>query len=293
MKDDAVDAVYSTTTKTRGKMRLCGNVRGRANRHYQWSRKGESGEPGFAYHRLTADDAIAGGLFSETDLEMARRSLPAAVFRELYYCEPADDGQNPFGIDAVRACAELNNGQPTGNPVRVWGLDIARKRDYAVLMGLDSHRHVSVMYRWHGLSYSSLVSEVTRIVGPGNKACLFFDATGVGDAVGEQLSSARLWCEAFIFSSASKQGLMEGLALALQQGRTSVLDGPHRAELEAFEYDVKQGRVVYGAPSGVHDDTVCAHALAWYGAERMGVTAQTRRAYMGSASTTPSRGTTW
>jgi hypothetical protein len=293
MKDDAVDAVYSTTTKTRGKLRLCGNVRGRANRHYQWSRKGESGEPGFAYHRLTADDAIAGGLFSAGDLEMARRSLPAAVFRELYYCEPADDGQNPFGIDAVRACAELNNGQPTGNPVRVWGLDIARKRDYAVLMGLDSHRHVSVMYRWHGLSYSSLVSEVSRIVGPGNKACLFYDATGVGDAVGEQLSSARLWCEAFIFSSASKQGLMEGLALALQQGRTSVLDGPHRAELEAFEYDVKQGRVVYGAPSGVHDDTVCAHALAWYGAERMGVTAQTRRAYMGSASTTPSRGTTW
>jgi hypothetical protein len=134
---------------------------------------------------------------------------------------------------------------------------------------------------------------VTRIVGAGSKSCLFYDATGVGDAVGEQLVSSRLWCEAFIFSSASKQGLMEGLALALQQGRTSVLDGPHRAELEAFEYDVKQGRVVYGAPSGVHDDTVCAHALAWYGAERMGVTAQTRRAYMGSAVATTNRGTTW
>lgn len=294
MKDDAVDAVYSTTTATRGKLRLCGNVRGRANRHYQWSRKGEAGEPGFAYHRLTADDAIAGGLFSASDLEMARRSLPVAVFRELYYCEPADDGGNPFGIDAIRACAEINGGTATGQPVRVWGLDIARKRDWAVLVGLDANRHVAVMHRWHGMSYSALVAEVTRIVGKASKSCLFYDATGVGDAVGEQLVAARLWCEAFIFSSASKQGLMEGLALALQQGRTSVLDGPHRAELEAFEYDVRQGRVVYGAPGGMHDDTVCAHALAWFGAEKHGVSPVTRKAFVGTTvSSNSGRGSTW
>ena len=294
MKDDAVDAVYSTTTATRGLLRLCGNVRGRANRHYQWSRKGEAGEEGFGYHRLTADDAVEAGLFSAADLEQARRSLPVAVFRELYYCEPADDGGNPFGIDAIRACAELNGGRATGAPVRVWGLDIARKRDWAVLIGLDANRHVAQFHRWHGLSYSALVAEVQRIVGAGSKACLFYDATGVGDAVGEQLTLARLWCEPYIFSNASKQGLMEGLALALQQGRTSVLDGPHRAELEAFEYDVRQGRVVYGAPSGVHDDTVCAHALAWFGAEKHGITASTRRPMVGSVSSNSiQRGSTW
>ena len=292
MKDDAVDAVYSTTTATRGKLRLCGNVRGRANRHYQWSRKGEAGEPGFAYHRLTADDAIAGGLFSAADLEMARRSLPVAVFRELYYCEPADDGANPFGIDSIRACAELCNGRATGDPVRVWGLDIARKRDYAVLVGLDGHRKVSQFHRWHGLSYGALVEEVVRIVGRSSKACLFYDATGVGDAVGEQITAARVWAEPFIFSSASKQGLMEGLALALQQGRTTVLDGVHRAELEAFEYGVKAGRVVYGAPAGSHDDTVCAHALAWYGAEKLGVRPAGRVSVLGAV-TVNKGATTW
>jgi hypothetical protein len=101
-----------------------------------------------------------------------------------------------------------------------------------------------------------------------------------------------VWCEPFIFSSASKQGLMEGLALALQQGRTTVLDGPHRAELEAFEYDVKSNRVVYGAPSGSHDDTVCAHALAWYGAERMGISQAVRRLPLGAPSTSR-RDRTW
>ena len=63
----------------------------------------------------------------------------------------------PFGIDAIRTCAELGNGRASGDPVRVWGLDIARKRDWAVLIGLDSHRRVAVLHRWHGLSYGALV----------------------------------------------------------------------------------------------------------------------------------------
>ena len=293
MKDDAVDAIFSTTTRTRGPMRLIGNVRGRANRHYQWSRKGEAGEEGFAYHRITADDAVEAGVFHLEDVEMARRSMPDAIFRELYYCEPSDDGGNPFGIEAIRACAELNGGKATGKPVAVWGLDIARKRDWAVLIGLDHSRQVAAFHRWHGLSFGALVGEVSRIVGKGSRACVVYDATGVGDAVGEQLVAARVWVEPFIFSSASKQGLMEGLALALQQGRTSVVDGVHRAELEAFEYDVKAGRVVYGAPAATHDDTVCAHALAWWGADRFGVTNAVRRGII-SAPTGPTvRGSTW
>lgn len=293
MKDAAVDAVYSTTTRTRGPMRLIGNVRGRANRHYQWSRKGEAGEPGFAYHRLTADDAVAAGVFRAEDVEQASRTMPHAIFRELYYCEPADDGGNPFGVDSIRACAELNGGKPSGKPVAVWGLDIARKRDWAVLIGLDHARHVAQIHRWHGLSFGALVGEVARIVGRGSKACVVCDATGVGDAVVEQLVAARVWCEPFIFSAPSKQGLMEGLALALQQGRTSVVDGPHRVELEAFEYDVRQGRVVYGAPASMHDDCVCAHALAWWGAERFGVTTAARRGIISAPATTTVRGSTW
>ena len=293
IKDDAVDAAFSTTTRTRGRIRAIGNVRGRSNRHYQFARKAESGEPGFSYHRITADDAVAAGIFARSDLDLARRTLPHAVYRELYFCEPADDGANPFGIDAIRACAELNGGQPSAAPARVWGLDIARKRDYAVLIGLDAERNVSAMYRWHGLSYAALSESVARIVGKRSRALCFFDATGVGDAVGELLIAAGVNAEPFIFSSASKQGLIEGLAVALQSGRTSVLDGVHRAELEQFEYDMKGGRVVYSAPPGAHDDTVCAHALAWYGAERLGVRAESGRRFAVTQSAKVSRVRQW
>jgi len=292
IKNESVDAVYSTTTRTRGPMRLIGNVRGRANRHYQWSRRGESGEPDFGYHRITADDAVAAGVYSADDLDLARRSLPHAVFRELYYCEPADDGANPFGIDAIRAACELSNGKVSGLPAAVYGLDIARKRDFAVLIGLDNNRHIASLNRWHGLSYGGLLDEVRRVVGVASKACVVYDATGVGDAFGEQLAAARIYCEPFIFTNTSKQGIVEGLALAIQQARTTVIDGPHRTELEAFEYDLKNGRVIYGAPASMHDDCVCAHALAWYGAERFGVTNFKRRSVYGAA-TSAAKSRTW
>ena len=222
---------------------------------------------------------------------MARRSLPDAIFRELYYCEPADDGANPFGIDAIRAACELCNGKASGGQVAVWGLDIARKRDFAVLVGLDHARHVAVLHRWHGLSYGALVEAVVAAVGRQSKSCVVYDATGVGDPVGEQLEKEKVWVEPFIFSSASKQGLMEGLAMALQQGRTSVIDGVHRSELEGFEYEMRGNRIVYEAPSSMNDDAVCAHALAWHGAERLGVSRDVRTIPKNQA--TSSRVNTW
>jgi hypothetical protein len=160
------------------------------------------------------------------------------------------------------------------------------------LIGLDNNRHIASLNRWHGLSYGGLLDEVRCVVGIASKACVVYDATGVGDAFGEQLAAARIYCEPFIFTNASKQGIVEGLALAIQQARTTVIDGPHRTELEAFEYDLKNGRVVYGAPASMHDDCVCAHALAWYGAERFGVTNFKRRANFGAA-TNASKSRPW
>ena len=68
--------------------------------------------------------------------------------------------------------------------------------------------------------------------------------------------------EAFKFTSASKQALMEGLAVAIQQKHITFPAGPIQAELEAFEYVYERTGVRYSAPSGLHDDCVMALALA-------------------------------
>ena len=271
-RDEAIDACYSTMTVTRGPMRLIGNVRGRHNRHYQWSRKGEAGEPGYAYHRITAADAVRAGVFQQADVDAAELALPKHVFRELYFCEPADDGANPFGVDAIARAVARQGGTLAPGSACIFGVDIARARDWTVVVGLNADRNVCVFERFHGGSWDSIVDRIAAVVGavPG-----FVDATGVGDNIFEALQ--RKWPQArpFIFSNPAKQGLMEGLSLGLQTGRVGCIDGVLRSELEAFEYQSRHssGRhvVTYEAPAGAHDDAVCALALAWHGAEVYGV----------------------
>ena len=66
----------------------------------------------------------------------------------------------------------------------------------------------------------------------------------------------------FKFTGPAKQQLMEGLAVAIQQREITVPAGPLVSELETFEYVYTRTGVTYSAPDGLHDDCVCALALA-------------------------------
>jgi len=68
----------------------------------------------------------------------------------------------------------------------------------------------------------------------------------------------------FETTATTKPPLIENLALALERAEWQFLDDPlWTAELEAYERKVSPstGRSSYGAPEGMHDDTVIARAL--------------------------------
>ena len=96
------------------------------------------------------------------------------------------------------------------------------------------------------------------------------DSTGVGDPVLEDLQRASgrdpesdgQQFEGYKFTSASKQQLMEGLALAIQTSAVTFPPGPITQELETFEYEHTATGTRYSAPDGFHDDCVMALALA-------------------------------
>jgi phage FluMu gp28-like protein len=254
-REEAWHALRSTLTATRGKVRIIGNVKGRKNWAYKLARRAESGEPGMSYAKITAYDAIDAGILYEDEIEDARRQLPDNVFRELYLAEPSDDEGNPFGIIAIRDCVRpMSNAKPVG-----FGIDLAKSIDWSVIIGLDAERRVCVFERFQK-SWNDTIETVRRVVG-NTKALV--DSTGVGDAVLESLQAGgRSNFEGFKFTSSSKQQLMEGLAVAIQKQEISFPDGVITNELEAFEYEYTRTGVRYSAPSGMHDDAVCALALA-------------------------------
>jgi phage FluMu gp28-like protein len=254
-KADAWYAVRSTLTKTRGPVRIIGNVKGRKNWAYQLARKAESGAPDMAYFKLTAYDAVEGGILDPAEIEDAKRTLPDDVFRELYLAEPSDDGGNPFGIDAIRKCiAPLST-----SPAQFWGWDLAKSTDWTVGIALDASGAVCQLERWQG-PWETTITRIRSLTG---SLPALVDSTGVGDPVLESLQkNGGQNFEGFKFSAPSKQQLMEGLAVAIQQKTVRYPEGVIVNELEAFEYEYTRTGVRYSAPEGLHDDAVCALALA-------------------------------
>lgn len=249
-------AIRSTLTATRGAARIIGNVKGRKNWFFDMARRAEKGETGMSYHKMIAHDAVQAGVLSAEEIEGARRDLPEHVFKELYLAEPSDDGGNPFGrVAQIEACiAPLSRGR-----VVAWGWDLAKSIDWTVGVGLDTDGNVAAFERFQ-LPWPVTIQRIREATG--NTPALV-DSTGVGDPVLEQLQQEfGSSYEGFKYNPGSKQQLMEGLAVAIQQGAVHYPKGPISIELLSFEYQYTRTGVRYGAPEGEHDDCVCALAQA-------------------------------
>lgn len=253
-REEAWFALRSTLTATNGPCKFIGNVKGKKNWGYRLAQRAKNGDPNFEHFKITAYDAVACGLLDIEEIEQAKKDLPEHVFRELYLAEPSEDGSNPFGYKHIHNCIR----PLTGNAPICFGIDLAKSFDYTCIIGIDVDGRVCYMDRFQK-DWKQTKEHIISTVG--TKQALI-DSTGVGDSIVEDIQKSCPYIEGFKFSSSSKQQLMEGLSVAIQQGVISFPDGVIVTELEQFEFEYGSMGVKYSAPSGLHDDTVCALALA-------------------------------
>lgn len=261
-RETAWFALRSTLTATRGKCKFIGNVKGKKNWGYRLAQKARASEPDFDYFKITAYDAANAGMKTKDgrpfieEVEAAKRELPEAVFNELYLAIPNEDGSNPFGLDYIRRCVkDYDLTEP-----KYHGIDLAKSFDWAVICGLNSKGQLTKLDRWQS-DWGSTKRRIIETIGIKSAT---IDSTGVGDPIVEEIQTGRPNIKGLKFSSNSKQQLMEGLAVAIQNQEIEI--HPSQTilieELEAFEFVYTRTGVRYSAPDGVHDDCVCALALA-------------------------------
>ena len=254
MKEESWFAIRSTLTKTGGYCKLIGNVKGRKNFFYRMAQKAKAGQPGYYYKKITAYDAVAAGILDPSEIEDAKQTLPESVFKELYLAEASEDGSNPFGLQFIQQCTYPVT---TNEPV-CYGIDLAKSTDYTVIIGLDKNGNVC-----HYERFQRPWRETMQAINLLKNVPMKIDSTGVGDPIVEEIQTKRGNIEGFKFSQYSKQQIMEGLALGIQQRKVGFPDGEIKNELDNFEFEYTRTGVRYTAPAGLHDDCVCALALAW------------------------------
>ena len=227
MREESWYAMRSTLTATQGKCKLIGNVKGKKNWFYKLGERARSGENDYRYFKITAYDAVKEGILKLEEVEQAKRDLPENVFNELYLAEPADDKTNPFGIDNIRRCYR----PVSRGTVVAWGIDLAKYSDYTVIVGLDANNQCAYVDRFQA-DWGITQDRIIRLIG-NNPA--FIDSTGVGDPIVEQIQRVCQRVKGFKFTSQSKQQLIEGLVLSVQQNSVFFPEEPIGSEMENFE----------------------------------------------------------
>ena len=271
-RESAWFALRSTITSTAGKGKFIGNAKSSKNWGNKLAMRAKAGQDAdYEYHKITAYDAAAAGMLTKDgrpfieEIEAAKRDLPENVFNELYLAEASEDGSNPFGLKFIAACCQPTLSTP---PSVCYGIDLARKVDYVSIIGFDKLGTMSHYHNFNKVGWQQTIDTIRYLP---NKP-MAMDSTGVGDVVLSQVEQVQQQVEGYVFTQASKQRLMEGLAVGLQGRKLIIADdgdvvngtGKLRHQLEQFEFEYTRTGIRYSAPDGEHDDDVCALALAWH-----------------------------
>lgn len=243
-------AIYPTLTTRKGSALFLGTPKGTGDFHKLYLQA--SGDESGLWSSFRVG-SISNPFIDPEEIENARRMLPEAIFRQEMEGVPAEDGGNPFGLDAIRDCLS----PLSTSPVECYGVDLAKSQDWTAVVGLDADGRVCRLERWQS-PWSVTREKLARMIG---STPAQIDSTGVGDPIVEDLRKVCRKAEGFKFTSQTKQQLMEGLQIAIQTREIRFPDGWLRSELEAFGFRYSGRNVSYEATVG-HDDGVCSLALA-------------------------------
>lgn len=196
-------------------------------------------------------------------------TMPERTFRQEFLAEPMDDAGLVF-----RNVGAVSTGERQG-PIEghsyVFGVDWAKAHDWTVISVFDATTVQQVsLDRFNKIDYHFQLGRLEARVEEYKPDSIVAEANAMGEPLVEQLRRKGLPVRGFTTTSASKTKVIEALALAIERGKIRLLDDEtQKAELMAFDMRrLPGGSFRYEAPSGMHDDTVIATALAWHGIGR-------------------------
>jgi hypothetical protein len=192
------------------------------------------------------------------------RTLPERTFRQEILSEFQSDSGSVFqnvtgAIDKGRA----TNDAPAEGAHYYLGVDLARVEDFTVLCVLDRDRRQVYFERFNQISWERQIERIVDVAAR-YRAMVLLDSTGVGDPIFEALRKRKVNVEGFGFTNASKERLIDSLAMGIEGGKVRLMDLPVQTnELLAYQYALTAARNVrMEAPAGLHDDCCIALALA-------------------------------
>ena len=198
-------------------------------------------------------------------IEEARRSLPQMWFEQEYEAKFLEDSGVVFRT--VREAATVPKGEEYNNAHDyVMGIDWGRKDDYTAAVIIDVvTAEVVYVSRFNTVGWNRQRGYLKAIVEVWKPSIILAESNSIGGPNIEALQEEGVIVDGFRTTAASKNPLIDRVALAIEQGKLALLqDEDFLNELEAYTIStLPGGGWRYSAPEGAHDDFVIALALAY------------------------------
>jgi len=209
----------------------------------------------------------ANPLIDPAEIDAARQLLPDRTFREEYLAEFLTDSGSVFRrIESAATVPPETEAQP--GETYIFGVDWARDRDYTCIsvLAVESRRLVA-LDRFNEIGWALQRGRLQALAEKWQPAAIWAEANSIGGPNIEALQAEGLPVIPFTTTSASKDPLIQSLALALERGELAILNDPVLiGELQSYQQvRLDSGRYRYAALPGQHDDCVISLALAWHG----------------------------
>ncbi|MEO8592274.1 MAG: hypothetical protein ABI759_03040 [Candidatus Solibacter sp.] len=199
------------------------------------------------------------------EIESARLDLTESAFNQEYLALFVNWEGSVFRRVGEAATATPRTKREPGHEY-VIGCDWGRSNDYTVFIVLDATAHAVVaMDRSNRVDYAVQCDRLKALAELWQPVQIIAELNSIGQPVIEQLIRDGLRVQPFTTTNSSKAQAIEGLALALERGVIRILNEPVLvSELVAYQAErLPSGLTRYAAPTGQHDDTVMALAMAW------------------------------
>jgi len=207
-----------------------------------------------------------------SEIEQLRETLPERTFRQEVLAEFLEDGGGVFRRVMEAATATQRESGQGGQ--YVIGVDWGRASDFTAICVIDVKTHELVyMDRFNQIEYSVQSQRLQAICERFRPDAVIAESNSIGEPIIDRLrKDYNMPVRGFQTTNATKAQIIDALALAFERGDIRILNDPVLiGELQAYEMErLPSGLIRYGAPTGMHDDTCIALALAWHGAKKTG-----------------------
>ena len=203
-------------------------------------------------------------LIADTEIEIMRRTMPQRIFEQEIEARFLDDAGGVFRRVMESATADLIDSAVEGHQY-VAGVDVAAQVDFTVVSVFDvSSKKMVYMDRFNRVEYPVLEERLAGVYRRFNLQTMIIESNSIGRPVIDHMRQRGLSIQEFTTTNATKTAVIQKLQSAFEHGEIEILNDPVLiGELQAFEGVQLSTHWKYGAPSGMHDDTVMSLAIAW------------------------------